>query len=267
VSGGLADVLATSAGALAAAFLALWLLSLALRDASIVDVFWGLGFVGVAWIAFALGEGAPGRKWLVAGATTLWGLRLAGWLAWRNRGAGEDPRYQRMRRHHGARFPWVSLFTVFGLQGVLLFLVSLPVQVAQARPGPPLGAFDLAGATLVAVGILFESVGDWQLARFKADPANRGRVMDRGLWSWTRHPNYFGDAVTWWGLGLVACAVPGGGWTLASPALMTALLLRVSGVALLERSLARSKPGWAEYAARTSAFFPRPPRRSSSSRR
>ena len=254
-------MLCPSAGALAAALFALWLLSLALRDASIVDLFWGLGFVAVAWIAFALGEGDPARKWLVAGATTLWGLRLAGWLAWRNHGVGEDPRYQRMRRHHGARFARVSLFTVFGLQGVLLFLVSLPVQVAQARPGAPLGALDLAGAALMAVGLSFEAVGDWQLARFKADPANRGRVMDRGLWRYTRHPNYFGDAVFWWGLGLVACAVPGGVFALASPALMTALLLRVSGVTLLERSLSRSKPGWDDYAARTSAFFPWRPKR------
>ena len=145
-------MLFASAGALAAAVLALWLLSLALRDASIVDVFWGLGFLGVAWIAFALGEGTPARKCLVAGATTLWGLRLAGHLAWRNHGAGEDPRYRRMRRRHGERFGWVSLWSVFGLQGVLLFLVSLPVQGAQARPGPPLGALDLAGAALCCGG-------------------------------------------------------------------------------------------------------------------
>jgi len=250
-----------SAGALAVALFALWLLSLARRDASIVDVFWGLGFVGVAWIAFALGDGTPARKTLVTGATTLFGVRLAGYLAWRNHGAGEDPRYQRMRRHHGDRFGWVSLFSVFGLQGVLLWLVSMPLQVAQVRPGPPLGAFDVLGALLVAVGIAFESIGDLQLARFKSDPANAGRVMDRGLWRYTRHPNYFGDALVWWGLGVMALSVPGGAWTLFSPVLMTVLLLRVSGVKLLERSLAKTKPAYADYVARTSTFFPLPPRR------
>jgi len=260
VTGDLGFVLAASAAALAIAMLLLWLLSLALRDASIVDVFWGLGFVGVAWLAFALGDGTPARKALVVTATSAWGLRLSAYLLWRNHGAGEDPRYRRMRRHHGARFGWVSLFSVFGLQGVLLWTVSLPLQLAQARPGPPLGLLDAAGALLVAVGLCFETVGDLQLARFKADPANRGRVMDRGLWRYTRHPNYFGDAVAWWGLGVVACAVPGGFVALVSPALMTLLLLRVSGVALLERSLRRDKPGYAEYAARTSAFFPRRPR-------
>jgi len=256
----LAPVLGASAGALGAAMLTLWLLSLTLRDASIVDVFWGLGFALVAWVAFVLGEGTPARKLLVAGAATLWGLRLAGHLAWRNHGTGEDPRYRRMRRHHGERFWIVSLATVFGLQGVLPFVVSLPLQVAQALPGPPLGLFDLAGAALFAAGLAFETVGDLQLARFKADPANQGRVMDRGLWRYTRHPNYFGDAVAWWGLGLMACAVPGGFLALVSPVVMNVLLLRVSGVALLERSLRRSKPGYADYVARTSAFFPRPPR-------
>jgi steroid 5-alpha reductase family enzyme len=253
-------VFLASSAALGVAVVALWLASLALRDASIVDVFWGLGFVGVAWIAFALGDGEPGRKLAVAVATSCWGLRLAGHLAWRNHGAGEDPRYARMRRHHGERFWIVSLATVFGLQGALVVLISLPIQVAQAVPGPPLGALDAAGLTLVAVGLVFETVADVQLARFRADPANRGRVMDRGLWAWSRHPNYFGDAVVWWGLGLLACAVPWGFATLASPALMTFLLLRVSGVTLLERGLARSKPGWQEYVERTSAFVPRPPR-------
>lgn len=257
---GLAEVLAATAGALAVAFALLWLLSLALRDASIVDVFWGLGFVGVAWIACALGDGAQGRKMLVTGGATLWGLRLAGYLAWRNHGAGEDPRYQRMRRHHGERFGRRSLFTVFGLQGLLMWLVSLPLQLAQARPAPDLGPLDLLGAALVAFGLVFETVGDLQLARFKAEPANAGRVMDRGLWRYTRHPNYFGDALVWWGFGAFACAVPGGAVALASSALMTFLLLRVSGVAHLERSLSKTKPGYARYVARTSSFVPWPPR-------
>lgn len=256
----LLTVWGATAGALAVVLLALWGLSLALRDASIVDIFWGLGFVLIAWIAFAAGEGTPERRALVAGAATLWGVRLGAYLGWRNLGHGEDPRYQRMRAHHGERFPWVSLYTVFGLQGVLMWVVSQPLQVAQAIPGPPLGVFDGAGAALVVFGVAFETIGDVQLARFKADPENRGRVMDQGLWRYTRHPNYFGDAVTWWGIGLMACAVPGGFLALASPALMTFLLLRVSGVAHLERSLRKTRPGYEAYVARTSAFFPRPPR-------
>lgn len=256
----LLPVLATSALALAGALVALWLLSLWLRDASIIDIFWGIGFVIVAWIAFANGDGTPTRKVLIAGATTIWGLRLAGYLAWRNLGHGEDPRYQRMRAHHGDRFWLVSLYSVFGLQGALTLVVSLPVQLGQAIPGPPLGAFDGLGALLVVIGLTFETVGDLQLARFKADPENEGRVMDRGLWRYTRHPNYFGDAVVWWGLGAMALAVPGGFVALLGPLVMTGLLLRVSGVALLERSLRRSKPGYADYVARTSAFVPWPPK-------
>jgi steroid 5-alpha reductase family enzyme len=257
---GLLAVFASSATAISLALLALWLVSLARRDASIIDVFWGLGFVMIAWVAFAVGEGDPERKLLVAGATTLWGLRLATYLAWRNHGTGEDPRYRRMRAHHGRRFWLVSLGTVFGLQGVLMLLVSLPIQISQAVAGPPLGWLDAAGALLVATGVFFEGVGDAQLARFRANPENRGRVMASGLWRYTRHPNYFGDAVVWWGLGLMACSVPGGILTLASSALMNFLLLRFSGVPILERGLARSKPGYAEYVARTSSFVPRPPR-------
>jgi steroid 5-alpha reductase family enzyme len=257
---GLAPVLATSAAALAGTMFGLWLWSLRLRDASIVDVFWGAGFAGVGWIAFALGDGTPARRWLVCGAVTVWGLRLAIHLAWRNHGQGEDPRYRRMRERHGDAFGRVSLVTVFGLQGLLVWFVSLPVQVAQAVPGPPLGWLDGLGLALFATGLFFETVGDAQLARFRADPDNRGRVLDRGLWRYTRHPNYFGDALAWWGLWVVACAVPGGVWTVASPAAMTWLLLRLSGVPLLERSLRRNKPGYADYVARTSAFVPRPPR-------
>ncbi len=256
----LASVWFATAGSLFGALFLLWLLSLALRDASIVDILWGLGFVLVAGTAFAVGDGTPARKALVLGLAALWGGRLAAYLAWRNLGHGEDPRYQRMRRHYGDRFWIISLFSVFALQGVLLFLVSQPLQLALAVPGPPLGALDAAGASLVLLGVGFETVGDLQLARFKADPANAGRVMDRGLWHYTRHLNYFGDAVAWWGFGLLACAVPAGFLALGSSALMTFLLLRVSGVAHLERSLRKTKPGYAEYVARTSAFLPRPPK-------
>jgi steroid 5-alpha reductase family enzyme len=243
-----------------AAMLPLWLTSLALRNASIVDAWWGPGFALLAWVDVAAAGGHP-RALLVAGLVTLWGLRLGGYLLWRTHRSPEDPRYAAMRRHHGARFPWVSLFTVFALQGALQTAVGLPIAVAAARPGGPLGALDALGAALFAAGLLIETAGDLQLARFRAEPANAGRVMDRGLWAWTRHPNYFGDCLAWWGIGAVALASPSGWLALPGPALMTFLLLRVSGVALLERSIAERRPGYAEYAARVPAFLPRPPRR------
>jgi steroid 5-alpha reductase family enzyme len=256
-----ADALAHSALTIACAMLALWLLSLALRNASIVDIWWGPGIAlgaAVAWLA--AGASHP-RATLLVALAALWALRLGGYLLWRNAGHGEDPRYQAMRRHWGPRFPWISLATVFTLQGVLQWIVSLPLQVGAALPGEaPLGALDALGALLFAVGFAFESTGDVQLARFKADPANRGRVMNRGVWRYTRHPNYFGDALAHWGLFVIALASPYGWLTALSPALMTFLLLRVSGVALLERSIGRRRPDYAEYQRRTSAFFPLPPR-------
>jgi steroid 5-alpha reductase family enzyme len=197
----------------------------------------------------------------VVALTSVWALRLGGYLAWRNWGRGEDPRYVAMRQKHGARFGRVSLYTVFGLQGLIMWVVSFPIQQAQAVPEPMvLSWVEGVGVVLWAVGLGFESIGDWQLARFRADPVNRGHVMNRGLWSWTRHPNYFGDALVWWGLFLVTLPTQGGAWTLVSPVLMTFMLVRVSGVALLERDLRRSKPDYADYIARTNAFLPWPPR-------
>lgn len=255
-------VLATSAAAVAGLMTLLWLASLRLRDASIVDPFWGPGFALIAWVAWLLAEGYGPRQWLLTATATIWGLRLGGYLAWRNAGHGEDFRYGRMREHWGESFPWVSLFTVFGLQGVLMWLISLPLQLGQVADEPArLGWLEAVGALLWFTGFVFEAVGDWQMARFKADPGNRGRVMDRGLWAWTRHPNYFGDALVWWGFGMVAAAAPAARWTLLSPALMTFLLLKVSGVALLEKDIAERRTGYRAYVARTSAFFPWPPDR------
>lgn len=256
------ELLLLNAAVALGAMLALWLASQALRDVSIVDAWWGPGFALLAWFDFAMAGGGHHRPLLVAVLVTLWGLRLGAYLLRRNRGKPEDPRYAAIRRHYGARFRWVSLATVFALQGVLQVAVALPIALTAARPGPPaLGALDLLGICLFAVGLLFEAIGDLQLSRFLADPANAGRVMDRGLWAWTRHPNYFGDCLAWWGIGAVALAAPLGWSALAGPALMTFLLLRVSGVALLERSIGRRRPGYAEYAARVPAFLPRPPRR------
>lgn len=257
----MSDILLSSAAALAAGLTLLWGVATVRRDVSIIDIFWGLGFVAVAWLAFTLAPTTTSRSALLVVLTTVWGLRLALYLLWRNWGAGEDPRYVAMRRAWGASFPWVSLLTVFGLQGVLLWFISLPLQVAMAEPGNVGWTIrDGLGVMAWAVGLGFETIGDLQLARFRADARNAGKVMDRGLWRYTRHPNYFGDALLWWGLFLIASATPLGGWTLLSPLLMNVLLLRVSGVSLLERQLKRTKPAYEEYVRRTSAFLPRPPR-------
>ena len=239
----------------------LWLLSLRLRDCSIVDIFWGMGFVGIAWLGFVYGQGAPLRKlWLVM-LTTVWGVRLSGYLAWRNLGKVEDPRYQAMRKRHGKQWPWRSFFVVFLLQGALIFLISLPLQVAMSLPTPAeLGVVDALGVLLVLSGTAWEGIADLQLATWKRSPANRGLVMTAGLWRYTRHPNYFGDFLVWWGLFCGAAATGTGLWTVLSPLVMSLLLLRVSGVPLLEQAM-QSRPGYAEYVRRTSAFFPRPPRK------
>ena len=240
--------------------LATWSVSLLRRDASIVDIVWGLGFVVVAWASrFVTGASGAGN-WLLVAMVTVWGVRLAAYLAKRNLGKGEDFRYKAMRRKHGERFPLVSLYTVFGLQGALMFVVSLPVSLGQRDTDAGAGFVALAGFVVWAIGLYFEVVGDAQLARFKRDPRNEGLVMDQGLWALTRHPNYFGDCLVWWGLAIVASAQGAGLWAFLGALVMTVLLVRVSGAAMLDRLLAKRKPGYAEYMARTSGFIPRPRR-------
>lgn len=257
-----AKILLTTFGLTLAMMLALWLLSLALKNASIVDIFWGAGFAVIALATFALSDGYWPRKVLIISLAAIWGFRLASYIGWRNAGKGEDFRYQAMRKRHRDRFALVSLFTVFALQGLLMWVISLPLQFAQLSREPArLTWLDFLGALLWAIGLSFEAIGDWQLARFKADPANKGKVMDRGLWAYTRHPNYFGDALLWWGFFLVALATPRGWWTVISPLLMTTLLIKVSGVALLEKTLVKTRPEYRDYVRRTSAFFPLPPKR------
>jgi steroid 5-alpha reductase family enzyme len=248
-------------GAILAALTLVWMLSLRLRDASIVDVCWGLGFVLLAWLYCSLSPALTSRSWLVTTLTTLWGGRLAVHLFLRNHGKGEDRRYQAMRAAHGPTFWWRSLFRVFWLQGALLWFVSLPLLVA-VRATQPVGltVVEGLGVLLFAIGFGFEVVGDYQLERFKARPENRGKVLGSGLWRYTRHPNYFGDATTWWGLYAIAASTSSGWLTILSPSLMTLLLVRVSGVTLLEQGLTASKPGYREYIARTPAFFPWFPR-------
>ena len=252
-----------AAGAVAAALAAvLWLVSLVLRDSSIVDSFWGVGFVAIAGcVAAASPAGLPARAWLLGALVAAWGLRLSHYVFRRNKGKGEDYRYRRWRDAAGRSWWWRSFFKVFLLQGVIMWLVAAPVvAVMGARGQPPLGWADALGVAVWAVGMFFEAAGDWQLARFKADPANKGRLFTGGVWRYTRHPNYFGDASVWWGHFLVPAAA--GTWgTVFSPLLMTFLLVRVSGVTMLEPALRESKPGYREYARSTSAFIPRPPRR------
>lgn len=238
----------------------LWAISLAIRDSSIVDIWWGAGFVLLAWTAMAIGGGVPGSGWLVSVLVTLWGLRLTVHLARRNIGKGEDPRYTAMREKAGDSWPLRSLFQVFWLQGLIMWIVCLPVLATIVSDAEPDSLLDIVGVAVFAVGLTFETVGDWQLERFKADPANRGKVMDRGLWAWTRHPNYFGDATVWWGLWLIALSA-GAWWTFIGPALINFMLVRVSGKSLLEKGMARTRPGYAEYVERTSGFLPRPPKR------
>ncbi len=254
------EILLTNVLVILGMMVCIWLLSLPLKDASIVDICWGLGFVLVAWMTWRIAEGDPDRKLLLAILVTIWGLRLSLYLAWRNIGHGEDPRYQAMRAKYGARFPLISLLRVFVLQGVVMWIVSLPIQVGQVYDTTP--AFhwlDWAGVVLWMVGLFFESVGDIQLARFKAKPENNGQVLNTGLWRYTRHPNYFGDFLMWWGLFLIAFAASPSQtwWSAIGPLIMSFFLLKVSGVTLLEKSLKKSKgTAYEDYIQRTNAFFP-----------
>ena len=245
--------------------IALWLISLLLKDSSIVDIFWGTGFVITAWFYFFLTpDGFVARKWLIVILTTIWGLRLSIHILLRNWGHGEDYRYQQWRQEAGSNWWWRSFFKVFLLQGALMWIISAPLLAAQSNPNPArLIWLDYLGAILWGIGFFFEAVGDWQLARFRANPDNKGKLLNTGLWRYTRHPNYFGDAAQWWGFYLIAAAA-GGYWTIFSPIIMTLLLRRVSGVTMLEKSLKESKPGYKEYVETTNTFIPWFPHKSSS---
>lgn len=240
---------------------ATWLVSLVLKNASIIDIVWGLGFVITSWVLAVTIDGDSTRQLLLAVMVGLWGLRLGGYLAKRNIGHGEDWRYKAMRKKKGARFGLISLVTVFGLQGVLMWIVSLPVMFGNSDATPGVGPLAVIGVMVWAVGLSFEAIGDWQLVQFKKDPNNAGKVMQTGLWSLTRHPNYFGDALLWWGIGIVGAETGSGVIGFIGPVVMTVFLLRVSGVPMLERSLMKRREGYAEYVARTSSFIPRPPKR------
>lgn len=241
----------------------IWLVSLILKNSSIVDIFWGLGFVIAGWLYFALTpEGFLPRKLLLMGIASVWGLRLFLHILIRNWGKPEDFRYQKMREEGGANWWLISLLRVFILQGTLMWLISSPLLAAQFyMKSPQLTILDFVGVAVWLIGFFFESVGDLQLTAFRKDPTNKGKLLNTGVWRYTRHPNYFGDAAQWWGFYLIALAA-GGWWTVFSPIIMTLFLIKVSGVALLEKTLANTKPGYAEYIASTSAFIPWFPKQS-----
>lgn len=234
----------------------LWWVSLVVKNSSIVDIFWGPGFVLIAWLVFTVtSQGYLPRRQLIVTLVTIWGLRLALHIGIRNWGKPEDFRYAKWREENGPSWWWVSFFKVFLLQGFLMWIISAPLIAAQTSGFPAiLTPLDYIGASLWTFGLLFETIGDLQLTRFKADPSNKGKLLTTGLWKYTRHPNYFGEAVLWWGYYLIAL-VSGSWWTIFSPVLMTFLLLKVSGVAMLERTM-KSKPGYEAYMRRTNAFVP-----------
>jgi steroid 5-alpha reductase family enzyme len=235
----------------------LWVVSVIIKNVSIVDLFWGFGFVLTAGFYFLKTEGSEPRKIIILVLAAIWGLRLSIYLAFRNLGKGEDFRYRQFRKTYGEhRYWWISFFQTFLLQGVLMWLISAPLLGAQFYgKNNPLGILDYAGIAVWLFGFIFEAGGDYQLARFKADPSNKGKVLNRGFWRYTRHPNYFGDSSAWWGYGLI-CIAAGCYLPVLGSLLMTALIIKVSGVALLEKSLKEQKPEYKEYIEKTSAFLP-----------
>ena len=254
----------TNAAILVAGFLILWAICLKTRDVTPIDSVWALGMVAMAVTSYAHTGGDPGRKYLLLGLCTIWGLRLGGYMLWRWRDHGPDRRYQvmlgRAQEAKGWGFAKATLLLVFATQAPLLFIVCLPVQLGQVDAAPPVGTLGWIGAAMALTGIVFESIGDWQLTRFRKNPANAGQVMDRGLWRYTRHPNYFGDALTWWGVYAVAAETTTGLWSLPGPVLLTWTLMKWSGAPTIEGRMKRKKPGYEDYVRRTSGFVPWWPR-------
>ena len=234
----------------------LWIVSIFIKNVSIVDIFWGLGFVMLAWFYFFQTDGFLTRKIILLTLVTIWGLRLSIYIGWRNWGEGEDYRYQEFRKTHGKKYWWYSFFQTFLLQGVLLTLVSAPLLGAQiSAQNASLGFLDFLAIIVWVIGFAFEAGGDFQMARFKGNPDNKGKVLNTGFWRYTRHPNYFGDSAQWWAYGLFSIAA-GSNWPVLGSILMTFLIIKISGVALLEKSLKDKKPEYREYIEKTSAFLP-----------
>ncbi|HSG67669.1 MAG TPA: DUF1295 domain-containing protein [Bacteroidales bacterium] len=235
----------------------LWIWSIFLVNVSIVDIFWGIGFVVVNAIYFYLSGNSHPRNIILLVLVTLWGLRLAIYLGLRNYGKGEDFRYREFRKKYGeSRYWWISYFQTFLLQAGLMMIISLPLLGANYFTSTDgLHWIDYLAIFIWTVGIIFEAGGDFQLARFKGNPQNKDKVLDTGLWRYTRHPNYFGDSAVWWAYGLF-CIAAGSYWPAIGSIVMTLLIIKVSGVALLEKSLSGKKPEYREYIRKTSPFFP-----------
>ena len=262
------DALLLNAAVLVAVVLVLWAISVKIDDVSFIDSFWGAGMALMAFTSWLQLEQRGVLAHLLLVMTAAWGLRLGIYLLRRWGAEGEDKRYERMLRkdREKGRFAFAALTKIWLGQAVLLFLVSSPAQlgILASEAGRPISTLTLVGVALYLLGIFFEWVGDWQLSRFKADPANKGQVMDKGLWRYTRHPNYFGDACAWWGIWLVAASVSWdiALWTVAGPIFLTFTLVKWSGAALLEKGMKHTRPGYEEYKRRTSAFIPMPPKKS-----
>jgi len=246
---------------------ALWILSLVIKDASIIDIFWGAGYVVVAWyyfIVLSAEESFSQAQFLILALVTIWGGRLTIYLAIRNIGKGEDFRYKKWRADNGSKWWWLSYIRVFLLQGTVMWVVALPTLGAMYNNTQSISLIHIVITLIWLIGFMFEAGGDYQLTRFKANPDNKGKVLNTGFWKYTRHPNYFGDAVQWWAFFLLAL-INGAWFTIHSPIIMTYFLMRISGVAMLERTLKKTKPAYADYIANTPAFFPSFTNRSKSS--
>ena len=256
------DTFQLGIGLMMAILTGLWLVSLVIKDASIIDIFWGFGFVIIAWFyAFQNDLDSMGiREKLLLAMITIWGLRLTIYLAMRNLGKGEDYRYAQWRKDNGEKWWWLSFIRVFTLQGFLLWIISA-TYLPSFRITAEMGILEYVGVLLWIIGLFFEAVGDYQLTQFKKNPNNKGKVLDTGVWRYTRHPNYFGDAMIWWGFFLFALAHPHGWMFVFCPIVMTFFLLKISGVAMLEVKLKKSKPQYAEYIRTTSSFIPMPPKK------
>lgn len=255
----IAHIILTNLAAIFAFFFLAWIISLIVKDASIADVFWGLGFILVSLLTYIFFPGYTVRATVIVVLILLWGLRLSVYIFYRKRGKGEDHRYTAMRNKNPRNFWIISLFKVFWLQGLLLILISLSAQIGIAADRPAEIVFtDYIGSLIWLTGFIFETVADIQLYTFINNPANAGKVMNKGLWYYSRHPNYFGESLMWWGIFIIALPVPYGIFTILSPLLITYMLLKVSGVTLLESSLKEKRPEYVEYIKTTSAFIPLP---------
>jgi len=241
-------------------YMTLWfVVSIIKKRNDVADTAWGLGFVLLAWTSFFLSDDSGMRGLLVGALVSIWGLRLAWHIHRRNRGKGEDYRYLAWRKEWGNWFYPRSYLQVYLLQGALLFLIVLPVLMINKNAGSALGLLDLVGVAVWLIGFYFESVGDAQLARFIKDPSNKGKLMQSGLWAYTRHPNYFGEVTQWWGIWLIALSVPNGAWAIIGPLTITYLILKVSGIPMLEKKMSEH-PDFSEYKRQVSMFIPLPRR-------